>query len=215
MAAESQPQQLGARYTPAASPDFSPDALLDSAIAENRLLAAARSAAPTLPEYAGLREELARYRNLARHSAWQKNLPPLPAGKLQPRPEIQRHRAARRAAAAAWRPARRQRAAPPLSGTAGRRRQVIPGEARADAGWRHRQDHLRPAQCVAGQPRAADRTDPRTLALDALAADAAGHRREPSRVHAARLRAARGQDRNRRRHEGHRRHRQQAPDTAL
>jgi murein L,D-transpeptidase YcbB/YkuD len=79
-----EPQQLGARYSPAASPDFSPDALLDSAIAEDRLPAAVRSVAPALPEYAGLREELARYRNLARHSAWQKNLPPLPAGKLSP-----------------------------------------------------------------------------------------------------------------------------------
>ena len=78
------PEQIGARYSPAATWGFIPDDLLASAIADGRLVEAVRGVAPALQQYAGLREALARYRELVGHPAWQKNLPPLPASKLSP-----------------------------------------------------------------------------------------------------------------------------------
>jgi murein L,D-transpeptidase YcbB/YkuD len=78
------PQQLGARYSPAATWGFTPDDLLASAIADGRLVEAVRGVAPAPQQYAGLREALARYRELVGHPAWQKSLPPLPVSKLSP-----------------------------------------------------------------------------------------------------------------------------------
>jgi murein L,D-transpeptidase YcbB/YkuD len=78
------PQALGARYSPAATWGFAPDDLLASAIADGRLVEAVRGVAPALQQYTGLREALARYRELVSHPAWQKSLPSLPAGKLFP-----------------------------------------------------------------------------------------------------------------------------------
>jgi murein L,D-transpeptidase YcbB/YkuD len=78
------PQALGARYSPAATWGFAADDLLASAIADGRLVEAVRGVAPALQQYTGLREAVARYRELVSHPAWQKSLPPLPAGKLSP-----------------------------------------------------------------------------------------------------------------------------------
>lgn len=78
------PQALGAKYTPNATGDFDPDALLSAALADDRLADAARSAAPRWPQYDRLRKSLADYRELAGHPAWQQELPPLPAGRLAP-----------------------------------------------------------------------------------------------------------------------------------
>jgi murein L,D-transpeptidase YcbB/YkuD len=78
------PQELGARYSSAATWGFTPDDLLAAAIADGRLVEAVGGVAPPLQQYAGLREALARYRELVSHPAWQKSLPPLPAGKLSP-----------------------------------------------------------------------------------------------------------------------------------
>ena len=55
----------------------------ERALAEQRLDAAARTAAPALPMYAELREELRRYRDLATQPLWKQPLPPLPgAGRM-------------------------------------------------------------------------------------------------------------------------------------
>ncbi len=78
------PQQLGAGYGPLATESFDPDSLLQAAIADDRLGEAAHSAAPALSQYASLRAVLARYRELAATSAWQKALPPLLNGRLSP-----------------------------------------------------------------------------------------------------------------------------------
>ena len=78
------PQQLGAKYSPPATGDFSPDLLLQTAIAGDRLAEMAHSAAPRLPQYESLRQALAKYRELAGNPAWQQALPPLPGGKLAP-----------------------------------------------------------------------------------------------------------------------------------
>jgi murein L,D-transpeptidase YcbB/YkuD len=76
------PRQVRASYGAAAAGAFDPDALLHSAIADNRLAGAVRGVSPALSEYVGLREVLARYRQLADDPAWQKVLPPLPGGRL-------------------------------------------------------------------------------------------------------------------------------------
>jgi murein L,D-transpeptidase YcbB/YkuD len=149
------PQELGARYSPAATWGFAPDDLLAAAIADGRLVEAVRGVAPALQQYTGLREALARYRELVGHPAWQKSLPPLPAGKLFARSEIRRHRGTRRAAATARRPARRHCVASSVRRSAGRRRQVFPGATRDQAGWRDREGYLRATRCTTRNPRAA------------------------------------------------------------
>jgi murein L,D-transpeptidase YcbB/YkuD len=78
------PRRLGVDYRPAGEPDFTPDALLNSAIVDNRIAEAIRGAAPTWPQYAAVREVLARYRELIGNPAWLTPLPPLPLGKLSP-----------------------------------------------------------------------------------------------------------------------------------
>ena len=78
------PQQLEENYSRVSGSGFDPDALLISAIADDRLPEAARSAQPPLAQYRELREVLARYRLLTGNPAWQKALPPPADGKLQP-----------------------------------------------------------------------------------------------------------------------------------
>ena len=78
------PQQLDENYSGVAAPRFDPNALLTSAIAEDRLAEAVRSAQPPLAQYRELRDALARYRLLAGNPAWHKALPPPAEGKLQP-----------------------------------------------------------------------------------------------------------------------------------
>lgn len=81
------PHRLGEKYekyTSASGSDFDPDVLLQSAVAEDRLAEALRSAAPRSAQYDSLRQALASYRRLVGHPAWQQDLPPLPAGKLAP-----------------------------------------------------------------------------------------------------------------------------------
>ncbi len=78
------PQQLNENYSGVSGPGIDPDALLISAIADDRLPEAARSAQPPLAQYLELREALARYRLLAGNPAWLKALPVPADGKLQP-----------------------------------------------------------------------------------------------------------------------------------
>jgi murein L,D-transpeptidase YcbB/YkuD len=52
------------------------------AVADHRLSEFVRQMAPPLPMYASLQRALARYRELAKHPAWQAALPPLPGRKL-------------------------------------------------------------------------------------------------------------------------------------
>jgi murein L,D-transpeptidase YcbB/YkuD len=78
------PQQLAENHGGASGPGFDPDALLNSAIADDRLAEAARGAQPPLAQYRELREALARYRLLAGNPAWHRALPPPAEGKLQP-----------------------------------------------------------------------------------------------------------------------------------
>ena len=77
------PQQIAQNFRFTA-PGFDPDALLRSALAENRLADTPARAAPPLLPYGALREALARYRGLADNPAWQRSLPPLPSGRLNP-----------------------------------------------------------------------------------------------------------------------------------
>ena len=78
------PPQLEENYSGVYGPGFDPDTLLISAIADNRLPEAVRSAQPPLAQYHELREVLARYRLLAGNPAWLKALPAPADGKLQP-----------------------------------------------------------------------------------------------------------------------------------
>lgn len=63
---------------------FDAASYLRAALAEHRLTAAVRAAAPQLPLYAALREALGRYRLLADNPALQGTLPPLPGTKVEP-----------------------------------------------------------------------------------------------------------------------------------
>ncbi len=85
------PKEVQANYDPSRDAStFDARSVLERALAEQRLDAAARTAAPTLPMYAELREELRRYRDLATQPLWKQPLPPLPGagrksvGKLTP-----------------------------------------------------------------------------------------------------------------------------------
>lgn len=80
-----QPRQVRSRYEP--GPAFDAAALLRDARLQGRLAEMARAAAPQLPLYAQLRQQLATYRALENVAAWQQPLPPLPGGakgKLEP-----------------------------------------------------------------------------------------------------------------------------------
>jgi murein L,D-transpeptidase YcbB/YkuD len=72
------PQQIHHDFKPPRRGEFDPAVYLQAALAAQRLPEAAREAAPALALYRELREQLARYRRLADHAAWQQALPPLP-----------------------------------------------------------------------------------------------------------------------------------------
>jgi hypothetical protein len=52
-------------------------------------VAAARAAAPRIPQYERLREALAHYRTLADHPAWKTPLPPLPPAPRGSAPKLE------------------------------------------------------------------------------------------------------------------------------
>lgn len=74
------PQQLPHGYAAPRRDDFDPAAYLQAALAGKRLAAAARDAAPRIPQYERLRSALAQYRLLVDHAAWSLPLPALPPG---------------------------------------------------------------------------------------------------------------------------------------
>jgi murein L,D-transpeptidase YcbB/YkuD len=76
-----EPQKIHHNFSPPQREAFDASAYLQAALAAGRLAEAAQEAAPRLPIYAQLRETLARYRELADHSAWRQPLPALPGGK--------------------------------------------------------------------------------------------------------------------------------------
>ena len=78
------PRQLDQRFAPLRREPFDAAAHLRSALAEGRLFAAAREAAPPFAQYERLREALALYRGLAADPAWATPLPALPGSKLEP-----------------------------------------------------------------------------------------------------------------------------------
>jgi len=75
-----QPQQVGFRYQASGGRDISGEPLPAAVLAEGE----AAAATPLWPEYDGLRQALARYRELADHPAWAQELPPLVGSKLNP-----------------------------------------------------------------------------------------------------------------------------------
>jgi murein L,D-transpeptidase YcbB/YkuD len=74
------PQQLHQSYSPVRREPFDAAVHLREALAQGRLPAAVRDAAPRLAQYERLREALARYRAMGAHAAWQTPLPPPPKG---------------------------------------------------------------------------------------------------------------------------------------
>ena len=84
------PRQVHHDFKPLRREAFDPGAYLRAALAASRLSEAAREAAPQMPLYERLREQLAHYRGWIGHPAWEQPLPPLPgnrrgqAGKLEP-----------------------------------------------------------------------------------------------------------------------------------
>lgn len=82
------PRRMNERFTPRPAGEFDAAKVLRDALAGGRLTEATRAAAPTLPLYAGLRQALAHYRQLAEDphasAAWQTPLPALPRRKLEP-----------------------------------------------------------------------------------------------------------------------------------
>jgi murein L,D-transpeptidase YcbB/YkuD len=83
------PQQLPHGYAAPGREVFDPATYLQAALANGRLEAAARDAAPRIPQYARLREALAHYRTLADHPAWKTPLPPLPPGPRGSAPKLE------------------------------------------------------------------------------------------------------------------------------
>ncbi len=63
---------------------FDAAGFLGSALSAPQLADALHAAAPSIPVYARLRTELARYRELSTHPAWSSPLPAVPANKLEP-----------------------------------------------------------------------------------------------------------------------------------
>lgn len=78
------PAQLRARYDSITAPAPDLPTLLRETVTQGRPGDALRAATPPWPEYAPLRDALARYRALGEHPAWQQPLPAMPGGKLQP-----------------------------------------------------------------------------------------------------------------------------------
>ena len=83
------PQQLPHGYATPRRDDFDPAGYLQAALAGNRLPAAARDAAPRIPQYERLREALAQYRRLVDHAAWRSPLPALPPGASGTPPKLE------------------------------------------------------------------------------------------------------------------------------
>ena len=77
-------RQLNAHYDSATAAPTDLPLLLREAVARGTPDEARRAATPPWPQYAVLRGALARYRALGDDPAWQRALPPLPAGKLGP-----------------------------------------------------------------------------------------------------------------------------------
>lgn len=71
-------RQIGHDYSAARRSPFDAAAVLNDALATQRLPGAVRDAAPQLPLYEQLRAALSRYRELAEHPAWRQPLPALP-----------------------------------------------------------------------------------------------------------------------------------------
>lgn len=78
------PGQIHQNYTAPALPQADAATALQNALAAPSLADAVRAAAPPVPLYASLRNELARYRALGNPAAWETPLPPLPGRKLEP-----------------------------------------------------------------------------------------------------------------------------------
>ncbi|HMN22241.1 MAG TPA: L,D-transpeptidase family protein [Ottowia sp.] len=77
------PARLGAHYDSETAPAPELETLLRAGAASGQLAEVRRAATPPWPQYAPLREALARYRELAGHPAWDQPLPGVPGGKLQ------------------------------------------------------------------------------------------------------------------------------------
>jgi len=84
------PQQVHAGFAAPRRNPFDAAAVLRDAVSQGQMSDAVERAVPRIPQYERLREELARYRQLADHPAWRTPLPPLPTpergrpGKLEP-----------------------------------------------------------------------------------------------------------------------------------
>jgi murein L,D-transpeptidase YcbB/YkuD len=78
------PRQVGAQFDLPRAPAFDGFALLRDALEQQRVGPALRGAQPGLPMYAALRDQLARYRALGAHPAWQQRLPAPAHRKLSP-----------------------------------------------------------------------------------------------------------------------------------
>ncbi len=82
------PRKVQQRFDPPRRTGFDAAAALRAAVQAGDLAQAERAAAPPLPQYAQLRDALARYRTLAGDPAWREPLPPLPAARVG-RPKLE------------------------------------------------------------------------------------------------------------------------------
>jgi murein L,D-transpeptidase YcbB/YkuD len=78
------PRQIHQNYTPPAPARIDAATALQEALTAPTLADAVRAAAPQVPLYASLRNELSRYRALGSPAAWATPLPALPGRKLEP-----------------------------------------------------------------------------------------------------------------------------------
>ncbi|HSM21577.1 MAG TPA: peptidoglycan-binding protein, partial [Rubrivivax sp.] len=87
------PREVHHHFASPRRDEFDAEAALRAALAARRLELAEQGAVPQVPQYARLREALARHRALEDHPAWHRPLPPLPSlprsasgrpGKLEP-----------------------------------------------------------------------------------------------------------------------------------
>jgi murein L,D-transpeptidase YcbB/YkuD len=83
------PQQLPHGYASPRRDDFDAASYLQAALAGRRLPAAARDAAPRIPQYERLRDALVKYRPLGDHPAWSAPLPALPSGAKGDPPKLE------------------------------------------------------------------------------------------------------------------------------
>lgn len=78
------PRQIHHDFDVARRPPFDPEAVLQQALAADRLDAAVAAAVPALPQYERLRQALAACRALAGHPAWRTPMPPAPVRRSLP-----------------------------------------------------------------------------------------------------------------------------------